>query len=55
LRATVTDVRGFNTGMWVACAGRTETLLMLTGARAAEVSVIDPSERQCTFEAVWLE
>jgi hypothetical protein len=55
MRATVSDVRGFNTGMWIACAGRTETLLLLTGARSADVAVSDATEHRCTFEAMWLE
>ena len=55
VKANVRAVRGFNTGMWVACAGRTESLLLMTGARAADVAVIEPTDYDCTFEATWLE
>ena len=55
MHAKVTGVRGFNTGMWNACAGRTETLLLMTGARVADVRVLDPTDHECSFDAMWVE
>jgi hypothetical protein len=53
-RLMVRGAEGFNEGMWNACAGRGESLLRLTGARSADVSVLDANEQGCTFEAMWL-
>ena len=36
-------------------AGRIEVLLEMTGARAAAVTVMDPSSTHATIEALWLE
>jgi hypothetical protein len=53
-RLTIRDARGFNEGMWQSVAGRAEELLRMTGSRAAEVALLDVSERSCTLEAMWL-
>ncbi len=52
-RAHVSGVRGFNEGIWLACAGRAESLLEMTGARVAEIAVTQPTERSATFEGMW--
>jgi hypothetical protein len=48
-------VAGFNEGMWGSVAGRIEILLEMTGARAAAVTVKNPSSTHATIEALWLE
>ncbi len=52
-RAVVSGVRGFNLGMWEACAGRAESLLKLTGAAAADVELKETTDSAATFEALW--
>lgn len=51
----VRDVDGFNGGMWNAVAGRAQQLLLMTGAKAADVKVVRHSEDQAEFEGLWLE
>ncbi len=52
---TVKDARGFNAGMWIACAGRTEELLTLTGARTVDVTVREPNDTGCEFDVMWID
>ena len=54
-RAEFRGVAGFNEGMWGSVAGRIEILLEMTGARAAAVTVKNPSSTHATIEALWLE
>jgi hypothetical protein len=51
----VSDVHGFNPGMWLASAGRAETLFTMSGAKAADVTVVDPTDHGATLEGIWLE
>ena len=51
----ISGVGGYNAGMWSSIAGRCEGLLILSGARGASVSMVDPGNTQCHFEAMWLE
>jgi hypothetical protein len=52
-RAVITGVEGYNEGLWGSVAGRVEGLLLLSGAKKAEVLVIDPTPESCTLAASW--
>jgi hypothetical protein len=53
-RGLVTDVEGFNEGMWYSVAGRAQTLFQLVGARGAIVEVRDPRPTECAFDVDWV-
>jgi hypothetical protein len=54
-KAFVSGVAGYNNGLWASVAGRCEGMLLLSGARGAAVSMIEPANTSCSFEALWLE
>lgn len=54
VRATISGVAGLNRGIWNSAAGRAETLLQMSGAKAATCQVIESTTVDCTFEAMWL-
>ncbi len=53
-RAYITGVAGYNEGMWNSIAGRCEGMLILSGAKGASVTMVEPGSTQCRFEALWL-
>jgi hypothetical protein len=52
--AEVTGVSGFNRGIWETVAGRTQALLLLSGAKGASVEVVDFSESWARVSAIWV-
>jgi len=54
-RGTIIGVAGYNEGIWQSVAGRCEGILVLCGARGANVVTKNPSSTRCDFEAMWLE
>jgi hypothetical protein len=54
-KGLITDVSGFNWGVWNAVAGRLEALLQLSGARSASVQAHDATPTSCHMDAMWLE
>jgi hypothetical protein len=53
-RAEIAGVPGFNLGCWWSAAGRCEKLLLLSGAKSANVSIVEHGVGRATFDAVWL-
>jgi hypothetical protein len=53
--AILQDLSGYNRGMWNAAAGRAEQLMLMAGARAAEVRIIRATDSLCEYDAMWLE
>ena len=51
--AEVVDVSGFNDGIWHSIAGRYAGLLLLCGAKRAEVKVVESTATSCRFVASW--
>jgi hypothetical protein len=51
----VHGVLGFNEGQWRSIAGRTEQLIILAGARAAEVEVHDPTSTSARLEGLYFD
>lgn len=53
--AVCEGVEGFNPGMWHAVAGRCQGLLLLSGARGAQVELIEGTATRGKLSALWLE
>lgn len=53
-RAEINGVPGFNLGCWWSAAGRAEKLLLMSGAKSANVSIVEHGLGRCVFDAVWL-
>jgi len=51
----VTEVAGYNEGMWEAAAGRLETMLERSGVRARSVSLYDCTPHSVRGEVLWIE
>ena len=51
----VTGVAGFNLGQWYSIAGRAERLLLLSGAKSAQVDVRDPKPESARFEVLYFD
>jgi len=54
-RAEIHGVPGFNLGCWYSAAGRAERVLLLSGAKSANVAIIEHGVGRAVFDAVWLE
>jgi hypothetical protein len=54
-KAFISGVAGYNPGLWASIAGRSEGMLMLSGAKGAAVTVVDPKSTSCSLDAMWLE
>jgi hypothetical protein len=55
MHCIIRDVAGYNGGMWNAVAGRGEQVVLMTGAKTADVHVIRWTETQAEFDGVWVE
>jgi hypothetical protein len=53
--AIIAGVAGFNTGMWYSVLGRVEQLLLASGARSVNVSIVESTSTHARIEALWLE
>lgn len=53
-RAEIHGVPGFNLGCWYSAAGRAERVLLLSGAKSANVSILEHGVGRAVFDAVWL-
>jgi hypothetical protein len=53
-RAEIHGVPGFNLGCWYSAAGRAERMLLLSGAKSANVSIIEHGVGRAVFDAIWL-
>jgi hypothetical protein len=51
----VTGVAGFNPGIWHAIAGRTQGLLLLSGAQSASCTPRDMTESSARIEGIWFD
>lgn len=51
----IRDVAGYNPGMWNAVAGRGQQVILMTGAKAANVAVVRSTESEGEFEGLWFE
>jgi hypothetical protein len=54
IRAEIHGVVGFNRGLWTSAGGRAERLLLMSGAKSAQVSLVDLNASRGVFEAIWL-
>lgn len=52
---TVTEVSGYNDGLWESVAGRLETMLERSGVRARNVTLVDKTPSFVRCEVLWLE
>jgi hypothetical protein len=53
-RAEIAGVPGFNLGCWWSACGRAEKLLLMSGAKSANVAIVEHGVGRATFDAVWL-
>jgi hypothetical protein len=53
-RAEIAGVPGFNLGCWWSACGRAEKLLLMSGAKSANVAIVEHGIGRATFDAVWL-
>ena len=45
---------GFNLGCWWSAAKRAKKLLIMSGAKSANVAIVEHSVGRATFDAIWL-
>lgn len=53
-RAEIVGVPGFNLGCWWSACGRAEKLLLMSGAKSANVTIVEHGVGRATFDAIWL-
>ena len=49
----VVGVAGYTDGIWYSVAGRCAGMLLLCGAKTAEVKIVNPLPTRCDFRAYW--
>ena len=54
-RAEIVGVPGFNLGCWWSAAGRAEQVLLMSGAKSANVTIVEHAHGRATFDAIWLK
>jgi hypothetical protein len=55
MHCIIRDVSGYNAGMWNAVAGRGQQLIVMTGAKGADVHLLRSTETEGEFDGTWLE
>lgn len=54
VKAEIVGVTGFHPGIWHSAAGRAERLLVMSGAKSAQVTMLEAAPTRASFEAYWV-
>jgi hypothetical protein len=54
VKAEIVGVTGFHPGIWHSAAGRAERLLVMSGAKSANVTMMEALPTRSMFEAYWV-